>query len=308
MVVGAAGDQQAEALGEAQQGHGLLRGVLGVDRLDAAEAERLERAQAGLQSGVVGFPRERVRDDGDAAGLADHADALFRIEAVAVDIGGAALGEILVKRLIHGRDIIAVDQRLRDMGASDNVLAGAGLDLGPVQFQAQLVELLEDLLVAPGAAFEHAPEALLHQRVVRVQPVAENVQRAGAFIDGGADFNAGDAGHAARAAGGQKILNAVHRIVVGQGHRAQAGLPPEFNQAFGRLGAVRVRGVDVQIDHDWVCTSYVLRPRSSVTPAKKAAIAVSYCAVWAKAFFIRARRVAKPSVPPLADSSASSAP
>jgi hypothetical protein len=107
--VGRARGEQAELGAACRDPRRLLGAVGGIERLDAVEAERGEVLDPlGDDGGIVDVP-ERVRPDGDAAGLVHDLDRLGHVRRRAPTERGRARYEIGLEELRGVHDLLALE-------------------------------------------------------------------------------------------------------------------------------------------------------------------------------------------------------
>ena len=224
--VGRAGGQEA-ALGAVRGDEAGLLGVVGrVEGLDAVEPERRE-AVDGLEHGLarVDVP-ERMGPDGDAAGLVDERDGLGHGRLGPPPIGRRARDEIGLEQLRGVHDLLA--REAHPVGG----MIESGLGKMRTTERGPLGEL--ELEAAGAQGVGHAPAAggpigtELGQRLEQarggvVEQVAEQVEVLPVVVESG-ELDGGDHAEAASRARLERLVDAVHRVMVGERQQLHARL------------------------------------------------------------------------------------
>ncbi len=224
--VGRARREQAALRAALRDERGLLRVVGRVEGLDAVEARRLEPID-GVQDGrrVLDVP-ERMRPDGDAAGLVHERDRLGDGRDGPAAVRGGAGDEIGLEQLRSVHDLLAleadavggmVERRLGEMRTADGVAPRQ------VELQAGLAQRVGHPLRAGGAVGAEGDQGVEQDRGVVIDQVAEDMEVLGALVEGG-DLDPGYESQAARRARFPRLVDAVHRVMVGERQQGHAGL------------------------------------------------------------------------------------
>jgi len=248
VIVAAAGGDQAEVAGQGEQAGPLRLGLVGVENLHAGQARGGQHGD--LVVGHVKVPaRAGVGQDGDTTGRADQPDGQDRIQGVPVDVGAAALADPVAAEGLAGLgDGSAVHHGPGQVRTADYGRPGDGGHLVPGDIDAQIGQRGHH-----GAGPEHAVVAdalgLFGQlRLAWVEQVGQQVQAVlstGAVQPGG-QLHAGDQGEGVwESPAGLRMPG--HRVVVGQGHRIQAGRRGAAHHLGRGVGPVRGVAVHMQV-------------------------------------------------------------
>jgi hypothetical protein len=238
--VGRPRGQQAVLAAVGHGGPRLGLAVGDVERLHPVEAHGGEAVDAVADLLVGVHVPERVRPDGEAAGLVDQRDPLGHRGRGAVDEARPPGDQV---GLDHGADVAqplggeavrvrrVVEDRPGEMRAADGrARRAAGVQRAAVDVQAARLERVRHLVRARrtvrAAGSQRLPQ--LGVRVVdevpaQVQVTAVGVQHA--QLDGGDDPDA------VKRPGGQRLVDAVHRVMVGEREQLDArggGRPDEL--------------------------------------------------------------------------------
>jgi hypothetical protein len=203
-----------------------LRIVRRVEGLDAVEPLRCEAVDGGEHGrGVVDVP-EGVRPDRDALGLVDDGDGLSDRGRRASSVGRGAGDEIGLEQLRGIHDLLAreahpvggmVERRLGEMRTADGVAPRQ------VELQPGLAQRFGHPLRAGGAIGAEGREGVEQDRGVVIDQVAEDMEVLGAFVEGG-DLDPAYESQAARSARFHRLVDAVHRVMVGERQQRHAGV------------------------------------------------------------------------------------
>ncbi len=125
----------------------------------------------------------------------DQSDALLRRQAIPFDVSFRAFAEILVERLLHRGDIAFAEQRLREVGARDDLTARLRLDILKRYIPMQLsLHPLNDPGIAKIPILYHLPKTAVQRSVLRVYKQAEDMaltdRHLGAQLNPRHDFDA----------------------------------------------------------------------------------------------------------------------
>jgi hypothetical protein len=216
--VGRAGGEEAElgaAVGDRRR---LLRVVGGVERLDAVEAEGGEALDVlDHRGGVIDVP-ERVRPDGDAAGLVHDLDRLGHRRRGAPPERGRARYEIGLQELRGVHDLLALEAhpvgRMVESSLSE-VWTADRRALRQVELQTTVAQRLGHSNGAGrpvGAEGGQRPEQ--RNRTV-VDEVAEDVEVLEVPVDR-RELHRRHEAEAKSSARLQRLVDAVHRVMVGE--------------------------------------------------------------------------------------------
>jgi hypothetical protein len=222
--VGRAGGQEV-ALGAVRGDEPGLLGVVGrVESLDAIEPERRE-AVDGLEHGLAGLDvPERVGPDGDPAGLVDERDGLGHGRLGPPPVGRGSGDEIGLQQLRGVHDLLALEAHpvggmieggLREMGTTER---GA---LGDVELQAAGAQGAGHALAAGGPIGTELGQRLEQARGAVVEQVAEEVEVLPVVVERG-ELDGGNHAEAVSRARLERLVDAVHRVMVGQRQQPHA--------------------------------------------------------------------------------------
>jgi hypothetical protein len=217
------------AVGDGRPRLGLAVGD--VERLHAVEAHAGEAvdAVADLRLGV--HVPERVCPDGEAAGLVDQRDPLSHRGGRAADearppgdqVGldhRADVGEALGGEAVRVRRV--VEDRLGEVRAADRrARRAAGVKRRAVDMQAARLERVRHLVRARRAVGTARPQRLPQLGVLVVDEVPAQVQVPAVGVEH-AQLHGGDDPDAVHRPGGQRLVDAVHRIMVGEREQLDA--------------------------------------------------------------------------------------
>ena len=178
MVVAAAGGDQAEVTGEAEQAGLLGFRLVGVEDLHAGQARGGQAGDLGIGY-LQGPVRARMGEDGDPAGRADQGDRADRVERVPADVSAAAVGDpVPGERLIGGGDGAAGRHRPGDVRAADHGRPGDGGDIIPADRDAEVDQPIDHGPGPQHAVITDAPGFRGEFRVAGVEQVGQQVQAA----------------------------------------------------------------------------------------------------------------------------------
>jgi hypothetical protein len=162
------------------------------------------------------------------------------------------------------RGVVGVlEHRLRQVRPAHR-LAG-GLALGERRRVDGEAELLEPLRhgVRPALAIgARVAQALLEQRAAVVDPVPEHVQVLVLPVHG-RDLGGGRDAHSVEGPGRERLVHAVHRVVVGEGEQLHAGLCGVRHHVGHRKRAVGVERMRLEIERRRVHTRQQATRRES---------------------------------------------
>jgi hypothetical protein len=212
-------------LGAALDDHARADGVVGrVERLDPVEPdldEAVDRVEHGLG---VGHVPERVRPDGGAAGVVDDRDGLGDGRRRPAAIGGRAGDEIGLEKLRGVHDLLVLEAHpvggmvkggLSEMRTTDR---GA---LRKVEREPDLAQRLGHAHRAGGAVGAEGRERVAEPGRPVVEPVAEDVEVLLVAVEG-RELHGRDDPEAASQARLERLVDAVHRVMVGQRQQLDA--------------------------------------------------------------------------------------
>jgi len=138
-----------------------------------------------------------------------------------------------------------VSDRLGDVRPAHRP-ARLGLDGGVVEADAGLGQLFQNLAIAGVAVFAQVDQGVGKGAWAGGDPQSQDVNARALAFHG--EFAAGYGLDARFASGGEKFLQAVHGVVVGQGHGGKPGPMRHAGDFPGGVGSVGSRGVGVQVD------------------------------------------------------------
>ena len=213
--------------------------------LDRPAAALLELAdQASEFAGAEPVAR-RMRDHGDAAGVAQPAHRGVERRPAAGHVPGLAARQEMLERVLEVARMSLLHQEAREVRARKN----RAVRVARAPFQgaedALPCEPPVDLLRAPVAELAQPGEPLLQRRQRRVDVEADDVH--GLVLPGDGHLHAGDQRHAERAGLRRRLGQAVGHVVVGERQHRHAARVRALHE-FGRAqGAVRVQAVGVQV-------------------------------------------------------------
>jgi hypothetical protein len=222
--VGRAGDEQA-VLGAALDDDGRADGVVGrVEGLHPVHAELDEPVDAVDHGvGMVEVP-ERVRPHRDPARVMDERDRLGDRRGRAAAVGGRARHEISLQKLRSVHDLLGfkahpvgwmVERGLSQMGATDR---GA---LRKVEREAEPAQRLRHAKRTRGAVGAKVEERIEQRGRPVVDEVAEDMDVLALPVERG-ELDGGHESDAASRARLERLVDAVHRVMVGQRQQLDA--------------------------------------------------------------------------------------
>jgi hypothetical protein len=176
----------------------------------------------------------------------DHGDRAGRAQLVARHVAGAAVGEVLVERLRHGRDVPLLEQRLGHVRAPDRRLAGDLEDPLSRDLDPDGLEVGDDRVDPRDAPLAEAGHLALERLIAVVQEQAEHVNVAAGAV--GPQLHAGDHLDAEPLPLGGRLADAGGRVMVGQRHPAHAARVGQADELGRGEPPVRLEGMQVQID------------------------------------------------------------
>lgn len=210
---------QEVALGAARGDEGGVLGVVGrVEGLDAVEPERRE-AVDGVEhlAGRVEVP-ERMGPDRDAAGLVDERDGLRDRRLGPPPVGGGAGDEIGLEQLRGVHDLLAreahpvggmIERGLSEVGAAERG------PLGELELEAAGAQGVGHAPAAGGAIGTELGQRLEQARGAVVEQVAQYVEVLPLVVER-RELDRGDHPEAASRARLERLVDAVHRVMVGE--------------------------------------------------------------------------------------------
>ena len=222
--VGRAGGEQAE-LGAARGDRPGLRGVVGrVEGLDAVEAEPGEALDVpSYVVGVLDVP-ERVRPDGHAAGLVDDRDRVGHRRHRAPAERRRARYQIGLQKLRGVHDPLALEAhpvgRMVESSLSE-VRPADRRALRQVELQAAVAKRLGQAHGTGRAVGPEGLEGLQERGPAVVDEVAEDVEVLEVPVDG-RQLDRGDDAEAQSRARLKRLVDAVHRVMVGERQQLHA--------------------------------------------------------------------------------------
>src|SRR5262245_12475891 len=234
--VGRAGDEQA-VLGAALDDDGRADGVVGrVEGLDPVDTELDEPVDA-VEDGVgmVEVP-ERVRPHGDPARLVDERDRLGDRRGRAAAVGGSAGDEIGLQKLRSVHDLLGfkahpvgwmVERSLGQMGATDRGT------LRKVEREAEPAHRFRHAKRARGAVGAKVDERVEQRGRPVIDEVAEDMDVLALPVEGG-ELDGGHESDAASRARLERLVDAVHRVMVGQRQQLDARVGGRRDHRAGR--------------------------------------------------------------------------
>ena len=216
--VSRAGGQEV-ALGAVRGDEPCLLGVVGrVEGLDAVEPERRETVD-GLEHGRARLDvPEGMGPDGDAAGLVDERDGLGHGRLGPPPVGRSSRDEIGLQQLRSVHDLLALEAHpvngmiegsLREMGTTERSA------LGDVELEAAGAQGGGHALPAGGPIGTELGQRLEQARGAVVEQVAEEVEVLPIVVEGG-ELDGGNHAEAVSRARLERLVDAVHRVMVGQ--------------------------------------------------------------------------------------------
>jgi hypothetical protein len=222
--VGRAGGEQAElgaALGDRRRLLCVVGGVEGLDAVEPEVGEAIDACDDRLR--VVDVP-ERVRPDGDAAGLVYHLDRLRDRRRGAATERRRARYQVGLQKLRGVHDSLALEAhpvgRMVE-GSLSQVRAPDGLALRQVELQAAVAQRLGHADGARRAVGSVGGKGAEERDRPVVDEVAEDVQ----VLDVAVDRRELDRRHDAEATSRarlQRLVDAVHRVMVGERQQLHA--------------------------------------------------------------------------------------
>ena len=139
-----------------------------------------------------------------------------RRERVLRDVGEAVVGDVAVERLLLIRDDPGLDHRLRRCAAwRSRSPSASSQDPFERDVEAELAELLDDHLAAPETGGRESQQLRLDRRVVRVDPVPEDVEARAVVL--GRELDPRHEVEPELARGRRGLLETVERVVIGEG-------------------------------------------------------------------------------------------
>ena len=172
----------------------------------------------------------RLSPAGRRRALADLAESSAQVRSAAVALSAVAA------QLPGARSAVA-----RARGG----LAGA--QVRAVELEAELLQPVGHRPDAPAAVGAEVGERVQQHRIVVAQLVAADVEVLELARDG-RQLGPGHAAQAVLARGGERLADAVDRVVVGEGHGPQARGRRVGDDVGGGEGAVGVHGVRLEIE------------------------------------------------------------
>jgi hypothetical protein len=222
--VGRAGGEQSE-LGAARGDHLCLPGVVGrIERLDAVEPERGEALDVNGDLGGFADVPERVRPDGHAAGLVDDLDRLSHRRRGAPTERRRARYEIGLQQLRGVHDLLAreahpvggmVESSLSEVRPADRRA------LRQVDLQAAVAQRLGHTNGAGRAVGAEGRERSEERARAVVDEVAEDVEVLEIPVEG-RELDRGNDAEAQSRARLHRLVDAVHRVMVGERQQLHA--------------------------------------------------------------------------------------
>ena len=218
MEVGRAGGQEV-ALGAARGDERGLLGVVGrVEGLDAVEPERRE-AVDGLEHrlGRIHVP-ERMGPNGHAAGLVDEGDGLGHGRLGPPPVGRGAGDQIGPEQLRGVHDLLAREAHpvggMIEGGLGEMRTAERG-PLGDLELEPAGAQGVGHAPAAGGPIGTELGQRLEQARGAVVEQVAEEVEVLPVAVERG-ELDRGDHAEAVSRARLERLVDAVHRVMVGE--------------------------------------------------------------------------------------------
>jgi len=222
--VGRAGGEQAAldaALDDERRADGVVGGVEGLHPVEAELDVAIDGVQHGV--GVVDVP-ERMRPHGHAAGLVDERDRLGHRGRGAPAVGGRAGHQIGLQQLRGVHDLLVLEAhpvgRMVKRGLSEMGTADRGA-LRQLELEPTGAQRLGHAHGPRGAVGAEGGERVEQRPGVVVDEVAEDVEVLAVAVEGG-ELDGGHDTQAASQAGLQRLVDAVHRVMVGQRQQLDA--------------------------------------------------------------------------------------
>jgi hypothetical protein len=234
--VGRARGQQAvrgTALDDHARADGVVGRVEGLDPVDPQLHEPVDRVEHGVR--VPDVPK-RVRPHRDAAGLVDDGDGLGHRRRGARAEGRRPWHQIGLQKLRGVHDLLGLEAHpvgwMVESGLSDVGTADRGA-LRQVERKPAGAKRLGHAHRASGAVGAEGGERVEQRGGRVVDLVAEDVQVVPVTIERG-ELYRGDDGEAASHARLQRLVDAVHRVMVGQRKELDAGVGRRRDNRSGR--------------------------------------------------------------------------
>jgi hypothetical protein len=224
--VGRAGGEQAAlstALDDERRADDVVGRIEGLDAVEPEPGEAIDGVEDGIR--VMDVP-ERMRPHGHAADLMDECDRLGDGGRGATAVGGRTGHQIGLEQLRGVHDLLAleahpvgrmVERRLSEMGPADRG-ALRQLEREPARAQG-----FGHAHRARGAVGAEGAERVEQRRGVVVDEVAEDVEVLALPVEG-RELDGGHDAQAASQARLQRLVDAVHRVMVGQRQQLHAGV------------------------------------------------------------------------------------
>jgi hypothetical protein len=224
MEVGRAGGEQAvlgTALGDQRRADGVMGRVEGLDPVEAQPDEAVDRVQDTVGMGDV---PERVRPDGDAAGAVDERNRLGDGRRGARAVGRRPRHQIRLEKLRSVHDLLGLEAhpvgRMVERGLSEMRTADRGA-LRQVEREPAGAQRFGHAHRAGGAVGPEGGERVEEQGRAVVYEVAEDVEVLPLAVERG-ELHRRDEAEAASHARLQRLVDAVHRVMVGQRQQLDA--------------------------------------------------------------------------------------
>ena len=234
--------------------------MVGVIHLDGVESRITQSRYPFVNLGTA-----RMRERNDSAGSMDDSDDVLRWRPRTFNVGWATLSQPLVEGLAHGRDVAGVNHRAGKCWPADR-LAGIASRLVDerrhIDRHSQRVQASRYLGNARDTRGPLRRQELPERGFVPVKEVGQHVHVA-ATVDGG-DLDPGNGEHIEASRFDGSFVQAVGRIVVGDGKNPDArrlGMGDERPRGQTSIGR---GGMEVKIDH---CGCVALGPPKLGTSA-----------------------------------------
>ena len=111
-------------------------------------------------------------------GLMNRVNRLCCSEAVLAGVGRLAFADVTGEGLVHGLDVSLLDHDLGDVGPAHDFACGHLGHLSVVDGDPEPIQILDDAWIALGPGFTQPLLQLQQARVIGLDSVAQDVQRA----------------------------------------------------------------------------------------------------------------------------------
>ena len=190
----------------------------------------------------------RVRERGDAAGVADPLHAFGKLRLAAVYVALGRFVQVIVEGLLEGGYISLFEHDLSEVRPSRQTTA-AGLHFFQGDVEAEFLQTSNQPLVAVAARSLHVqdPVTKFRRGSTLAEEISQQVHRAAVQLGGQLDTAHQLDTRLSRP--WDRLVVARKGVVVGDAEQANAYAYSLFDQLRGRAGAIGFIRMRVQIDH-----------------------------------------------------------